>query len=176
MSRKSKIGLAVGLAALVVVGTGGKLVHELSQDTVNGLISCYGSAQTPIAWMCKKALVVKLRSAENVALLNKHGAARFPVMLSNEVAGREMLRILVSHGVDVNAVDQDSSARFTPLHLAAMDATLWQVELLLEHGADPDAIDASGMTPLDRARKVQQEYPDAGRTAIIQMLEARTSR
>ena len=41
----------------------------------------------------------------------------------------------------------------TPLHAAALDDKHQFVRLLLEHGADYNAMDASGKTPLELANK-----------------------
>jgi ankyrin repeat protein len=53
------------------------------------------------------------------------------------------------------------------LHLAAERGREEMVRLLLDHGADPCALDAQGETPLDRARA-------RGRSGVVELLEART--
>jgi ankyrin repeat protein len=61
------------------------------------------------------------------------------------------IRVLHEHGVSVNqrtAVDNAIIADATPLHLAAYYGRVASLRLLLELGADVDALDAHGMTPL----------------------------
>jgi ankyrin repeat protein len=56
---------------------------------------------------------------------------------------------LIDKGANVNAKSRDG---FTPLHVAAMRGNLPVVELLLESGADPNAIVQYGKTPAELAR------------------------
>lgn len=68
----------------------------------------------------------------------------------------EGLRLLLAHGVDVNAKNTDGQ---TPLHQAITHFASTMPEghelltLLLAHGADPNAKDANGRTPLHYAVK-----------------------
>ncbi len=50
---------------------------------------------------------------------------------------REVVRLLLSHGADVG---QRGINDYTPLHAAAAQGDLALVDLLLQHGADPNAI------------------------------------
>ena len=61
-------------------------------------------------------------------------------------------RILVERGAAVNAVAANPM-QVQPLHSAAAANSDEIVELLLEHGGDPNAKQASGHTPLDAARQ-----------------------
>lgn len=53
----------------------------------------------------------------------------------------------------------------TPLHLAADNGNLKAVKWLLSEGADPEAKDVLGLTPLDYARKEHQ-------TAVVEYLSS----
>jgi ankyrin repeat protein len=55
---------------------------------------------------------------------------------------------------DTSTVAARDSAGDTPLHaLAGSPDGTWQMaRLLLDHNADPHALDAQGRTPLDRAK------------------------
>jgi ankyrin repeat protein len=60
-------------------------------------------------------------------------------------------RLLVDHGADVDAIDEEY--RSTPLGLAARRGQRALVEFLLEHDADPNLAGARWATPLAWARK-----------------------
>lgn len=169
---KAKKAVVYGtVVALFFGAVAGKLIHELNQDHVNELLGCFDTLPAPVAWTCKQVLVHKLLQPETIAVLNTHGAALYPMLLSNETTGREMLQLLVKGGVDINATESDTGTGWTALHITAMDTLLWPVKTLLESGADPNARDSLGMTPLDRAREVQAKYPDSDRRRIIELLE-----
>ena len=77
----------------------------------------------------------------------------------------QMVQLLLKHGANPNA----RSRLKTPLHLASMNADLLDVSrLLLEHGADLDAKDEGGKTPLqlslenghDELTRLFSEYPN----------------
>ncbi len=74
-----------------------------------------------------------------------------------------MARRLLEAGASAAAVQQGG---FTPLHEAALRGHAPLVELLLAHGADPDARNADGKTPRDCAR-------DAGHDALARRLARR---
>jgi hypothetical protein len=61
-----------------------------------------------------------------------------------------VLRLLLEHGADINAQDEDGRA---PLHWASYHGALEVVRLLLEHGADVEAKTKSGKTALQEAAK-----------------------
>jgi uncharacterized protein len=68
----------------------------------------------------------------------------------------EMVRLLIEHGADVNARQQNG---FTPLQGAAGSGSLDIMELLLQHGADPAALDDEGRTAADVA--TAHQHPEA---------------
>ena len=60
-------------------------------------------------------------------------------------------RLLIRAGASVNARDQDSEGRGTPLHWAASYGHVGIVKLLLEAGASTNKVCDQGQTPLGRA-------------------------
>jgi ankyrin repeat protein len=76
-----------------------------------------------------------------------------PLHLAAFFGHRELARMLIERGADVNA--RSRSTRFardnTPLHAAAANRQTAVAELLLERGADVNARDGSGFTPLGLA-------------------------
>ena len=63
----------------------------------------------------------------------------------------EAARVLLERGAEVNLVARNASIHVTPLHSAAAGSHSAIVELLLEHGADPNAAQDGGFTPLHSA-------------------------
>jgi len=59
-----------------------------------------------------------------------------------------MVAHLLKRGADVNA--RTTNKAVTPLHLACRAKDMDRVRLLLDHGADPNAVDEDGGTPLHR--------------------------
>ena len=78
------------------------------------------------------------------------------------------LHALLKNGHSPNARDADNDR--TPLHWAAARGNLRCVELLLEHGAEIGATDASGCTPAGLAMQTNQ------RSAHALLLEGMTMR
>ncbi len=62
------------------------------------------------------------------------------------------VRLLLDHGADVGAVARNAM-RVQPLHAATAARDVESVRLLLEAGADPDAEQQEGWTPLMAARR-----------------------
>ena len=66
---------------------------------------------------------------------------------------REIATLPEFSGVDVPSVSMRSPAGTTPLHVAALRGDRNAVRLLLDAGADPNAVGERGCTPLHEALK-----------------------
>lgn len=116
------------------------------------------------------AAVMREDIASTVLLL-EHGAIANcqpseympPIHCAVEQKNGELVKVLCSHGADVNYPNENG---YTPLHLAVdVEAdTAWQrgetptvemVRLLLKLGADPTAKDATGNNPLVIAQQYE---------------------
>jgi truncated hemoglobin YjbI/ankyrin repeat protein len=88
----------------------------------------------------------------------------------------EYVRALLRHGATANdrraGGDPDGATgvralNATALHYAARAGFLRTIEVLLEHGADPDARDSQGRTPLDW---LEQSAPSVSRAAVRNLI------
>lgn len=93
----------------------------------------------------------------------------------------EYVRALLDHGASANdrrAGDPDGATgvralNATALHYAARAGFLRTIEVLLDHGADPDARDSHGRTPLDW---LEQAAPSVSRAAVRNLIAPGTPR
>ena len=83
-------------------------------------------------------------------LVDKTNEQGVPVLIFSIAKGQPVIAtILVNNGAEVNVRDTGNLSRdYTPLHWAARQGHNDLVRLLLEKGADPNAVSKSGETPL----------------------------
>jgi len=67
----------------------------------------------------------------------------------------EMVEYMIKQGIDVNFTQRRS--RFTPLMAAASYGRVEILKLLIEHGANQDAVDVKGFSAIDFARKMNKK-------------------
>jgi ankyrin repeat protein len=117
------------------------LANAFSHDgyTPLGLASFFGHADVA-EYLLAKGAEVDVTSQNRMKVTPLHSAA----------AGRHVgiVKALLEHGADVNAVQQDG---FAPIHGAAQNGQEEMVLLLLSYGADIDARGANGQSALNIA-------------------------
>lgn len=91
-----------------------------------------------------------------------HGHVVVKVMM---MGSTPVARLLLTHGADPNQAD--SSTGHTPLHDAARTGFLDTVQLLVEFGANPQAVDKANCRPVDLAVK----YEHTGVVDFLNSLE-----
>ena len=96
--------------------------------------------------ICAEALIAG--GADVSAFGQKYGALRLtPIHLAAEEGQTDMIKCLLSHGVDVNSPTKGAN-HITPLHMAAAKGRASAVETLIASGADVNAGDLARKTPL----------------------------
>jgi hemoglobin len=73
----------------------------------------------------------------------------------SEKEGKDVVELLIQHGSAVNR--QSGPGKSTPLHMAARRGHVFLADILLKAGADMEAKDSKGETPLRRAVNCQRE-------------------
>lgn len=117
--------------------------HAADGHSPLGLASFFGHPATA-ALLLERGADVEQVSRGTIRVRPVHAAAAG----SDPDAAREIMRLLIAHGADVNT-RQDGD--WMPLHQAAFAGNLPLAELLLDAGADVHARAADGSTPLDKA-------------------------
>ena len=77
----------------------------------------------------------------------------------------DVVRSLIDRGADLNAICKDhdidgNDVMWTPLHVASSNGRIPIAEILLEHGANPDALDNFGRTAIHVALSPWEESTD----------------
>lgn len=106
--------------------------------------------------------------ASSLQLMQFNPAAAF----HNDLAAGTQTRLVFYRAISVNAADDDG---LTMLAHAARVGDADAVKILLERGADPNAKDRNGMTPLmwlAKGPNKWQEHPDAVECTAIALLSA----
>src|SRR6266511_634238 len=88
----------------------------------------------------------KLLKQETVNLVDENGETLLHLAVAAEDADPKMIKFLIDHGAVVDV--PTGAEQWTPLHFAARVVRKDIVQVLLDAGADANAPDSSGNTPL----------------------------
>jgi hypothetical protein len=141
---------ATALAALFFAAYGW-FTYELSEGSAVEKLACIQAETPPVAWTCGQLLRRHRFTPTEIAELNKIGGSTIPLSLPDKKDAEDFLSLLISNGVDVNAVTESQSG-WTPLHMVITQPE--EVQMLLKHGARTDIKTVDGETPLDLARRL----------------------
>jgi ankyrin repeat protein len=95
------------------------------------------------------ALSERLARGADVNLKDDQGRTLLMHAVLGEMSSRELIRVLLQHGADVDAHDERFG--WTALHFAAQEKRVDVIDLLVRAGAQVNAKDCFGNTPLGRA-------------------------
>lgn len=129
-------------------------IDEFSPDGFQalGLAAFFGQIAAA-RWLLDHGAQVNMPSRNAMRVMPLHSAVA--------AQNLEITQALIDHGADVNAVQNDD---FTPLMAAAQNGQMGMIELLLAHGARPDAKRANGQSAADFAR-------EAGYSKAVELLK-----
>jgi hypothetical protein len=85
-----------------------------------------------------------------------------PMAENKEAAIIECVQAMLVLGADINVRDRGMNRGATPLHLAVYNSFPEVVRFLIDQGADLDARDAGGLTPLECAQETARNDLDGG--------------
>ena len=117
------------------------------------------------AGFCNLVKVIIEIGKLDVDLPNSEGRTAFSLACKD--GKLEMVKLLLSHGSDVNSLD---STNWTPLHHAAHEGHAEVVEYLLANKADPHKLNNSHETPLLEAAEGLQRNSERNMLSVIKLL------
>ena len=162
--------LALVLAPIALLGWA---VADLRTTSVLTLQACMEVESGARAWVCRQALYRLHPTKADMKALNEAAGAQFPARIADQHEATRLLQHYLRAGLDVNAVDQRTQLKWTALHSEAFEGNVQAVRLLLDNGADSNAKDGTGRTPLDIAREANAKTPSDAYAQIVSMLAAR---
>ncbi len=96
--------------------------------------------------------IIAAATAQDPALVNALSPDGYPVLgLAIFFRQPELARFLIEQGADVN-LRANNPSKLAPIHAACARKDLTTIELLLARGANPNARDQGGFSPLDQAK------------------------
>ena len=126
------------------------LIEAVKQHLAAGVdVNAKGNiGETPLDW------AIRGKHTEIADLLRKHGGksgAEDSIQVAASVGNIQAVKQHLAAGTDVNAKEEDLLG-WTPLHYAVSLVYLEVAELLIAKGADVNAKNDGGETPLDKAK------------------------
>ncbi len=167
---------AIGwLATAFLLTTGtllGSAAYVVSAYAPVERLLCAADDVAVMKWTCRQFIAHVDFAPAVIAELNQEAGAIYVAVIKDEQQADFAMRRLLTQGVQIDARDARTQSRMTALHSAVLSGEPHSVGLLLRHGARADAPDASGLTPVDYAHKMQAKYPDDhARTQVLQQLQ-----
>lgn len=98
-------------------------------------------------------LMLLIESGADIHDFDDEGVSIFDMSVTyNNI---DMVKFMIEKGIDVNFTSRRS--RFTPLMAAVSYGRIEIVKILLEHGANQEAVDDKGFSSIDFARKMNKK-------------------
>lgn len=161
----------LGLLLLCAIGLYAVFAAQTWKASPLFLLSCMKVEPPVAAWTCHQALFYRAFQSEEIAQLNRQAGARYAFDLPKQEDAEKALALFISHGVDINAGDENAN-NWTALHGMIAERRIESIRTLLRHGARTDVPDSNNMTALEFARSQVLKHPDDPvRVEIVKLLE-----
>ncbi len=161
----------VSLAAFLTVALFATAANDARKLTPLELIHCADDPMPVFRWICEQFVLHHDLTSAEVVRLNQEAGAYYVSGLKDAQRAEAILKRWLAQGVQINAQAETVRSQYTALHVAASDGDVRGVELLLRHGADPPIKDATGLTPLEMAKRSDARSLSATKRQVIAVLE-----
>lgn len=112
------------------------------------------------AGMCDRGDIVKLLLDNGADIQKKSGASFTPILFAAQKDCADIVMLLINSGADVK-IKFPGNGNETPLHRAAFVCGTETVSALIKAGADVNAVDDDGFTPLFQGSLLDKKYFDS---------------
>ena len=154
--KKTVAGIFVFVVLCGVLAAGSLTYHLYKASPVELIVYMQPDDSSGVLrWSARHAFYAFHPTPAEAAQLSAEAGARYAATFPVPQQAEALLKHMIRNGVDINSVDRASGSGLTALHAVALRGDAQAVKLLLDAGANPDAKDSAGRTPLQLIRKAQ---------------------
>jgi ankyrin repeat protein len=122
-------------------------------------LACRFGQESLVGLILSQGALVNLNSCDQAQVTALHLA----VSLDDESMAERCVRLLLSHGAELNAPDSEGG---TALHIAVQRGSLLLVNCLVQSGGDPHLKNGRGLSAMDEVKQMSLSHP-SGRFEIL---------
>ena len=160
--RTGNVFISYGADVSAVNSNGHSPLHLLSTSVRHSKSGVNSEEESILHRAARYGMVTTVRllvsCGADVNVVNKHGQTPLHVVASREKDCPELYEILLRCGdAKINAVDGDGNQ---PLHLTCQQCYTETVQVMVSHGADTNAVNKHGQTPLHIVASRKKDCPE----------------